>query len=416
MIGKSFVKFIPKASISGMTIVGVLTLGAVTDSNAQSAPNMAAFCKGGAAAYPQGVSKMPPVFKFNICWWLEDARISPEEFDIFASELPVPASPFMPAWQAIFDKPARNHLSLAEAAEARLDRSTASAEYKKAAFYLKMNRLPKRPPTADLAATEKAYLLAGAQLERVTIKTSGTEIYGYFKSSTKPSSNSIKSPALVIIGGLDNFKTEMLRHADYFNQQGLATLIIENPSTGENSLPFRPESKLMMDAVAEYLASRRDIDSKKIAIYGWSMGGYLATLAGLSNNAFKAIVNVGGPADVSFGEAHCRAAPGWIVAPYALFANMNPTTTSRDAVCRHYEPYQLSRQITAPTATQLAKPILMINGSLEDLVSTNETSSLSALGYNITSLIYGADGHTAEANMPDHFAFTANWVLKRLGR
>ncbi|CAB3840833.1 hypothetical protein LMG26858_01191 [Achromobacter anxifer] len=67
-----------------------------------------------------------------------------------------------------------------------------------------------------------------------------------------------------------------------------------------------------------------------------------------------------------------------------------------------------------PTAAQLRKPILMVNGAREDLVSRNEPTSLTALGFNVTQLVFGDDGHTAESNMREHFEFTANWLMRRL--
>ena len=114
----------------------------------------------------------------------------------------------------------------------------------------------------------------------------------------------------------------------------------------------------MFDAVADYIKTRGDLDASRAAVYGWSMGGYLGTLGGLRNDFYKAIVNVGGPSDSSFGQAHCKVAPAWIVAPYTMFANMNPQTTSREAMCEYYEAFQLSRQLKKPTTVQLRKPIL----------------------------------------------------------
>jgi len=62
----------------------------------------------------------------------------------------------------------------------------------------------------------------------------------------------------------------------------------------------------------------------------------------------------------------------------------------------------------------LHKPILMVNGAREDLVSRDEPASLAALGFNVTQLVFGEDGHTAESNMREHFEFTANWLMRRL--
>jgi len=378
------------------------------------ADSMAAFCGGGQAQYPGGIARMHPSFKFNICWWLEDAGIEASTFDAVVETLPEHSGPSQAAWQTTFSQPAQAHAEKARAAELRGDSMAASAEYKKAAFYLRMNRLPKRLPAADLHATERAHAVLGKPLQRIAFKAGEKEFIGYFRAPPAPGGTDAKLPVLVILGGLDNLKTEMIRHSDYFVGRGFATIIVENPDTGENQLGFRPESSVMLDAVADYVQHRSDLDSSRAAVYGWSMGGYLGTLGGLRNDFYKAVVNVGGPSDSSFGKAHCMVAPAWIVAPYTVFANLNPRTTPRQAMCDYYEAFQLSRQLKTPTAVQLRKPILMVNGIHEDLVSRDEPAALAALGFNVTQLIFGDDGHTAEWNMREHFAFTADWLVRRL--
>ena len=39
---------------------------------------------------------------------------------------------------------------------------------------------------------------------------------------------------------------------------------------------------------------------------------------------------------------------------------------------------------------------------------------LAALGFNVTQLVYGDDGHTAELHMREHFDFAASWLVQRL--
>jgi hypothetical protein len=137
-----------------------------------------------------------------------------------------------------FSKPTQVHLARAHAAEERGE-SESIGRIQKAAFYLRMNRLPKQVPAADLQATERAYAVLGKPLQRIKFRTGEKDFIGYFRTLSTSSSNK-KPPVLVILGGLDNLKTEMIRHSDYFMGRGFATLIVENPDTGENPLGFRP--------------------------------------------------------------------------------------------------------------------------------------------------------------------------------
>ena len=65
----------------------LLAVAAPSESAAQgispvrTADSMADFCRKGQAEYPGGIARMHPSFKFNICWWLEDAGIEASTFD-----------------------------------------------------------------------------------------------------------------------------------------------------------------------------------------------------------------------------------------------------------------------------------------------------------------------------------------------
>ena len=75
----------------------------------KTADSMAEFCRKGQAEYPGGIARMHPSFKFNICWWLEDAGIEASTFDEIVGTLPEHAGPSQAIWQATFSKPAQLH-------------------------------------------------------------------------------------------------------------------------------------------------------------------------------------------------------------------------------------------------------------------------------------------------------------------
>jgi hypothetical protein len=384
-----------------------------TTANAQSAPAMASYCHAGMATYPDGIQGLPSIFKYNLCWWLQDADIAPAEFDAVLAATPRPGnhSELVARFriQGEMHASAAKQLDTGRLAPRSEAAGAAAREWRKAAFYWKLTRRPRQPPLDDLHATERAMRLMGAAPERMDISLDGKPFVAYFQPSA---SHESRAPLVIVFGGLDNFKTEMSRHVAAMRGRGFATLVLENPDTGENALSFRPDAWRMLNAARNALSSRTDVDLSRVGVYGWSMGGYLATLGGLQADWITAVVNVAGPVEASFTDAHCQRVPSAIAMAYAVFANL-PPTAARDTVCAHYATYALSKaMVIGPTAR--SKPILMINGALEDLTAADEPASLRSLGLSVTELTYSQDGHTAENNMPDHLRMAADWLWSRV--
>jgi esterase FrsA len=385
----------------------------VPPARAQTAPSMATFCKAGFAAYPDGIQGLPPIFKYNLCWWLEDAGLAPAAFDQVVAAAPRPGShqELVARFRAQADAHAQTARRLdtgdpVPGTEAAL---AAAGEWRKAAFYGKLTRRPKQAPTDDLRASERAMQLTGGAPERIEATLDGKRFVGYFQPAA---SRNTRAPLVIVFGGLDNFKTEMARHVAAMRARGFATLVLENPDTGENTLSFRPEAWRMLNAARDALKGRPDVDLSRVGVYGWSMGGYLATLGGLQADWIAAVVNVAGPVESTFGDSHCLRVPSSVGMAYAVFAGLAPTAP-RDAICAHYARYALSKAMPIGPAAK-RKPVLMINGLLEDLTATDEAASLRALGLSVTELSYANDGHTAEGNMRGHLHMASDWLWSRV--
>lgn len=396
-----------------MATWAITAAAASSTASAQSALTMDAYCRQGFAAYPDGIRGLPSIFKYNLCWWLEDAGITPAEFDQVVAAAPRPAD--HQQLVARFRSQAYSHalaagqLDPGEPTVPSTGAAAAAGHWRKAAFYWKLTRRAKQVPVEDLRASERALRLSGSAPERIEATLDGKTFVGYFLPSTAQGG---RAPLVIILGGLDNFKTEMFRHVRAMRARGFATLVLENPDTGENTLSFRPEAWRMLSAARDALKSRSDVDLTRVGVYGWSMGGYLATLGGLQSDWISAVVNVAGPVESSFGSSHCQRVPASVGMAYAVFAGLAPTAP-RDAMCAHYARYALSAAMSIGPAAQ-RKPLLMINGSLEDLCALDEPARLRALGLSVTELSYANDGHTAEGNMQDHLRMAADWLWSRV--
>ncbi|SLN65219.1 alpha/beta hydrolase family protein [Roseisalinus antarcticus] len=156
-----------------------------------------------------------------------------------------------------------------------------------------------------VAARQKALALIDCPGERVEIDWNGHTLAGILR---KPAG--VARPALVImVMGLDSAKEEMHSNEEVFLRRGLATLSFDGPGQGEAEydLPIHPAYEEPVAAVVDYLATRKDIDADRLAVWGVSLGGYYAPRAAAFVDRLCACVSLTGPFD--FAEAFDRAPP-----------------------------------------------------------------------------------------------------------
>ena len=103
---------------------------------------------------------------------------------------------------------------------------------------------------------------------------------------------------LLLTGGADANKEEMLSFADVFLDRGLSVLIMDGPGQGEAAYeaPYRRKThKLFVDTAVDYMHS---LGYTKLAVGGISMGGHFCPRAASVNSSFSAAFGVGGPFDM----------------------------------------------------------------------------------------------------------------------
>ena len=170
----------------------------------------------------------------------------------------------------------------------------ASNYYRMAAFYSHY-----REERHDLL-TEKsverfhqAVKLMETPIECLDIDFEGAKLPAYFISGGEWTS---KRPTLIALGGFDS-TVEELYHligaaaAEYgwncliFEGPGQWSALIRNPG-----LVFRPDYERPVKAVIDYALSRPDVDGEKLALIGYSFGGYFAPRAAAFEPRIKACI------------------------------------------------------------------------------------------------------------------------------
>jgi FrsA-like alpha/beta hydrolase family protein len=104
-------------------------------------------------------------------------------------------------------------------------------------------------------------------------------------------------PAVMLITGLDGYRTELSVWAEGWRRNNVAIIVIEIPGTGDS--PADPRDPLSPDrlftSVVEWIKAQDAIDSKKVCVWSFSTGGYYSVrLAHTHPDDFAGVVAQGG--------------------------------------------------------------------------------------------------------------------------
>jgi len=203
------------------------------------------------------------------------------------------------AWYTEWFKLGRQLEDLAHERHGKGYRVTASDTFLRATHYFQWAEAflePDDPRAADtyarhLACFSNFAATAPYKVELVEIPFEGTSLPAYFMPAqgvTGP------TPVVVLSDGLDGSKEEMFPTALHLARRGISCLGVDNPGQGAalrlKGLPARPDSEVPAGAAYDYLATRSDVDPKRVGIMAASMGGYYAPRAVAYDKRFKACV------------------------------------------------------------------------------------------------------------------------------
>jgi esterase FrsA len=273
-------------------------------------------------------------------------------------------------WGQVWAEAAQPFVRAAQEAEARGDTAAASGAHFQAYSFYYAGRYPcpNHPRKAECAAQARAHYLAAARgwdppLERVSIPFAGrpgegSEVVGYLR---KPRGDA-RPPLVIHWGGIDGYKEERHANAEAMLEQGLASLAIDMPGTGESPVVVSPDGERQFAAVLDWVKGRRDVDGGRVAVMGSSFGGYWSVkLAHLYPERLRGAVCWG-------GGVHRNFLPDWTEAARYAESYLFDLAECRAHACGvpDYEAYKAyvpalslldSGLLDRPCA-----PLLLING------------------------------------------------------
>ena len=327
-------------------------------------------------------------------------------------------------WVPVWRGAGRRHEDEGDRLAAAGDPDGARAAYLLAKTYYAIGRFPgeitelKAAVSADCArAYRKACRHLDPPMEVVEIACEERSIRAHFRA---PKSET-PLPAVLIMCGADVFKEDRGWASDFAAANGLASLVMDGPATGENPFPWEPASVTAWIAAIDHLAGRPEVDRTRIGAFGISRGGYsVMQLAGTYPEMVRAVVAIAGhPFGYHLSEAETEA----VVAgrngrrTHSFGAPGDPPSFplwSAAAEDELYDKWALSRLGILDGITQ---PILMINGKHDHLAPIGNIYFMLEHGpvTGREARVYPDDGHCAFRHYREWAPASFRWLAEKLG-
>ena len=203
------------------------------------------------------------------------------------------------SWQEQWQKTARLVEARGEKALAAGHKVSACKQFQRASYYYRaalVSMLPGAPRFKEVALRARSLLKRAGQLMEprltyIEIPFEGTKLPGYFR---KASGSNAPQKTLIMIGGAETFAEDQYFYiARQAFERGYNFLTVDLP--GQGLLPlegkfFRPAMDAPIKAVVDYALGRKDVDPKRLAVYGISSGGGFVPQAAQHDRRISAVV------------------------------------------------------------------------------------------------------------------------------
>ncbi len=126
--------------------------------------------------------------------------------------------------------------------------------------------------TRALAAFRAFDQLSERPAEVLRIPFEGKEIVAYLRLPAGAG----PAPVVFFFGGIDFLKEQASEEGITYLPMGVAVLNIDIPGTGQSPIKASPDAGRLFSAVLDYIATRPELDAKRVILRGVSWGGYWA--------------------------------------------------------------------------------------------------------------------------------------------
>lgn len=325
-------------------------------------------------------------------------------------------------WAAAWSAVAAGYETAAKAAEAAGRLNEAQENYLQAWRLYSFARWPTPNSSGKQKAYAKALEVFSAYARHldpaptlVRIRFEGKEIVGWLRlpKDVRP------APLLLTISALDSRKEDNVARSDAFIARGIATFALDMPGTGEAPLRGDVDSERMFSRALDDIATRPEIDAKRVVVQGVSWSGYWAAKLGIiERERLKGVVVQGGPIHYYFQPEWQAKALGTREYLFDLFPARASVygSGSLEEFLAFGPKMSLKAQglLDRPSA-----PMLLVNGDHDTQVPIADLDLMLHSGSAKEAWVNPGGAHTGRsADWPDGKIFqkiVAPWIGRRLG-
>ena len=326
---------------------------------------------------------------------------------------------WVPAWKKI----GKQFESLGDIAEKKGDKIQARELFLQAKTFYSIGRFPAEVSTLKAEVSRdcvRAYKKASKHLnppiQDVEIDCGGIKIKAHYRT---PKSET-KVPAVLIMCGADVFKEDRGWAADMALNEGMASLVMDAPGTGENPFPWEPESVKAWEAAIDTLMEQPEINPERVGAFGVSRGGYsVLQLAGTAPKKVKAVVAIAGH---PFHNNPSKEDLDLIVetrnerAQFKFGEKDGPTWVPEWSERKEYETLKAWSLESLDLVDKISMPMLLINGDTDGLAPISNIHFM--LEHGLPGLrsakIYKNSGHCAFEHNSEWGPASFKWLAQNL--
>jgi dipeptidyl aminopeptidase/acylaminoacyl peptidase len=330
------------------------------------------------------------------------------------------------AWYSEWHALAGDQEAKAEAARAANHELTAGTHYLHAAvYYLYAERFiaPGERKNASYRRSihcfDEGCKRRFPNIERVEVPYGENKLPAYFMKA--PGSG--RKPTAVCFDGLDLSKEMSILFAGVeLANRGINTLAIDGPGQGEalrlRDIPSRYDYEAPGSAAYDYVAGRADVDSKRVAVMAFSMGGYYAPRIAAFEKRYAACVAWGAHFDYHavWVERRRHIEAGGKNASSALFQlPFVMGTPDMDSAMEKVRDFKL-----AGVAEKIECPTLIVHGLHDTIVPVEWAHKLyAAVGakQKFMKIFTPADGGSEHCHGDNRMVgsnYVADWIADNL--
>jgi hypothetical protein len=251
--------------------------------------------------------------------------------------------------------------------------------------------------------------------EVVRIPFDGKEIVGLLRLPK----GARGAPLVLTISALDSRKEDNVERGEAFIRRGIATFSFDMPGTGQAPLKGDVDSEKMFSRALDYVATRPEIDAKRVVVQGGSWSGYWAAKLGIvERDRLKAVVVQGGPIHNYFQPEWQSKALGTREYLFDLFparASVYGVASLEDFLA--FGP-KMSLKVQGLIG-QPSAPMLLVNGDNDTQVPIADLDLMLHSGSPKDAWVNPGGGHMGRSSeWPDGKIFekvVAPWIARQVG-